>query len=156
MGRNDHQRTCGSSTLHALSWIPVELWLSRAFMTTFLPLHLWLPRLNICLLLPRHFLELDLLCSCATTGEQSIGHMIVAKFSLCLSQASFTFSTNEIAVFQSAPRFAYYYFLSNLLTLARDHNPERTFTMVLDHTWKLDCKMSCLDYASNPCRNPRS
>ena len=41
-----------------------------------------LPRLTNCLLLPRPFLELDLLCSYAATGEQSIGHMIVTKFSL--------------------------------------------------------------------------
>ena len=65
VGRNDHQRTCGSSSLRALSWTRGIL-AGRAFrpFTCYDRVLAFtsLPRLTNCLLLPRHFVKLDLLC----------------------------------------------------------------------------------------------
>ena len=120
MGRNDHQRTCGPSSLHALSWtrgILAESCFQAFTCYDRMLANTSLPRLTNCLLLPRHFLELDLLYSYAATGEQSIGHMINTKFALYFSQASFTFPTTLTKCqFILCSKICYYYFPSNLFS----------------------------------------
>lgn len=95
-----------------------------------------LPRLTNCLLLPRHCLELDLLCSYAATGEQSIGHMIVTQFSLYFSQASFTFP-NTLTKYQfilCSKICVLPFFLQICAHPFSRPQPERAITVVLDHT----------------------
>ena len=160
VGRNDHQRTCGSSSLRALSWTRGTL-AGRAFrpFTCYdrIRAFISLPRLTNCLLLPRHFVELDLLCfSYAGTGEQSIGHMIFTNLLLCFSQASFTFPTNELPIYLFPPRLAcscslqFCSLLFSRLQFQTDiYSGARPYLEPRLQIW-------FPGLCHNPCRNPRS